>query len=143
MKKIIACFITGILLGVGFVEFGLFKDKSIENRLSDIMQSVYAPKTMQEFRAEKEKSADIMEKGVTDRLFVAYGNELTERDRERICQTFIYKGEKENQLDNKERYLVKAYLYENAKAKPIIRNFIFVVGNSGKIEDFTIEEENI
>lgn len=108
--------------------------------LKEIMQDVYAPQSMEQFREGKKESLEILEQSVADRLFVAYGTELTELDKQRVCETYVYKGRAENQMDGKEKYLVKAFLYANKNSEPIKKNFIFTVGDSGKIEDFSITD---
>lgn len=113
---------------------------NIENKLSDYMQAVYAPKTMEQFEEAKEDSKEIFEHSVTERFFVSYSDSLSETDLRRVCETYITHGKAENQSDGRERYLVTAYLYAVKGGTPIIKDFTFIVGDSGKIEDFTITD---
>ena len=114
------------------------KVNSMGNRLEQYMQDVYAPKTMQQFWEAKEDSKKYFEPSVTERFFVAYGSELTKEDLERECTTYIIHGKAENQSDKCERYLITAYIYNHKGAKPIIRDFEFILNNEGKVKDFII-----
>lgn len=116
--------------------------KSMEDRLEGYMQAVYAPKSMKEFRDAKADSLNYFEKSVSNRFFVAYSADLTEADLERICDTFTVHGYAENQSDGKERYLITAYLYNKKGALPTIKDFTFIIGDNGKVEDFTITDTN-
>ena len=140
-SKIKGAIIVGVLTCVTFGVIGsLSTGKNMEAQLKEVMQDVYAPKSMDQFREGKKESLKIFEQGVADRMFVAYGTDLTELDKQRVCETYVYHGRAENQMDGKEKYLVKAFLYANKNSEPIKKNFIFTVGDSGKIEDFSITD---
>lgn len=115
-------------------------NKNIDSKLTEYMQAVYAPKTMEQFEDAKEDSREIFENSVTERFFVAYSDSLSETDLRRVCETYIVHGKAENQSDGKERYLVTAYLYAVKGGTPIIKDFEFIVGENGKIEDFIITD---
>lgn len=141
INKIKTVILVIVIALCAFAFIGKLSSRPVmEKRLAEIMQDVYAPKTMEQFKEGKKKSLDILEAEVANVLFVAYSNELTEADKQRICKTYIYKGRAENQMDGRERYLVKAYLYASSDSNPIIKNFVFEVGNNGKIDRFTIED---
>ena len=131
-----------LVIGVAIIGVAtpMYREKGIERQLAQIMQDVYAPQSMEQFHNGKTDSLEIFEKGVADRMFVSYGTELTELDKQRVCETYVYHGRAENQMDGKERYLVKAFLYSTKDSEPIKKNFVFVVGDSGKIEDFSIAD---
>lgn len=114
--------------------------KEVEKTLTQYMQDVYAPKSMEQFKRAKEDSVKLFTKDVTARFFVSYADELTEADLRRVCETYISHGAAENQSDGKERYLVKAYLYNTKGATPIIKDFTFIMNENGKVEDFTITD---
>lgn len=104
------------------------------------MQAVYAPESMKQFREAKADSEKLFTSDVTNRFFVAYGDELSEADKLRSCDTVVIHGSAENQSDGKERYLVKAYLYETPKSNAVIKYFTFIMNEEGLVEDFTISD---
>lgn len=114
--------------------------KEVEKTLSQYMQDVYAPKSMEQFKKAKEDSLKFFTQDVTNRFFVSYADELTEADLKRVCETYITHGAAENQSDGKERYLITAYLYSIKGAEPIIKDFTFIMNENGKVEDFTITD---
>lgn len=142
MKRIILISLVASLMLI-CSSCGTNNTKDMENILEQYMQDVYAPKTMKQFKDAKEDSRKYFDDIVTERFFVAYSNELTAADKERICDTYTVHGSAENQSDGKERYLIKAYLYPKKGATPIIKNFTFIIGTNGKVEDFIIEDANI
>lgn len=113
--------------------------KQIESTLEEYMQAVYAPQSMDQFNKAKEDSSKLFTQYVTDRFFVAYGNELTEQDLKRVCETYITHGKAENQSDGRERFLITAYLYPYKGADAEKYNFTFIMNSDGLVDDFTIE----
>lgn len=128
--------ITSVLAGCS----SQMSTKDVEKTLTQYMQDVYAPKSMEQFKRAKEDSDKLFTKDVTARFFVSYADELSEADLQRVCETYISHGAAENQSDGKERYLIKAYLYNTKGAEPIIKDFTFIMNDSGKVEDFTITD---
>lgn len=112
-----------------------------KEKLSEYMQAVYAPKTMGQFYSAKEDSLSWFNDSVTNRLFVAYTDELSELDKLRSCETIITHGKADNQSDGKERFLVRAFLYESPKSDAVIKYFTFILNDDGNVEDFSIEDE--
>lgn len=106
--------------------------------LEEYMQAVYAPETMEQFRKAKDESGIIFTENVKARFFVAYGTELTEADRRRICETYISHGAAKNQSDHRERFRVEAYLYNTKGAEPVHKVFMFFCDEEGKICDYSI-----
>lgn len=139
MKKGIRMVVGMSLIGLLVSGCSVVGDKS--DSIKEYMTAVYAPESMKEFYAAKKDSERIFSSAVTNRFFVAYSNELSEIDKMRRCESVVIHGKKENQSDNRERYLVRAYLYETPKSDAVVKYFTFIVGDSGLIEDFTIDDD--
>jgi hypothetical protein len=117
------------------------KTVSMENKLVQYMQDVYAPRSMIQFKEAKEDSRNYFTDSVTERFFVSFRDNLTSADLERTCSVVsVIHGEKENQSDGKERYKLKAYLYNTRKSAPIIKEFTFLVNDEGFVDDFIISD---
>lgn len=129
-----------ILLSMLFIS-GCNSVGNREELLRDYMTAVYAPQSMKEFYDAKKDSERWFTGGVTNRFFVAFSNELSEIDKMRRCETTVVHGKKENQSDGKERYLVKAYLYESPKSNALVKYFTFILDDNGLVEDFTIDDD--
>ena len=146
-KRIITAGITGLIIIsiIGTMCAGLSgcsgnSTKAVEKKLAEYMQAVYAPQSIKQFKEAKEESTELFTQYASDRFFVSFGDDLTEKDLKRVCETYITHGEAENQSDGKERYMVTAYLYPYKGADADKFEFVFIMNNAGLIEDFTIEE---
>lgn len=148
MKRVVTAILAGLIILsiVGSMLVGLTgcslkpTPKAIEKTLEGYMQAVYAPQSINEFREAKEESTKLFTQYASDRFFVSYGNDLTENDLKRVCETYVAHGEAENQSDGRERYLITAYLYPYKGAEPDKYNFTFIMDSEGLVEDFVIEE---
>lgn len=146
-KRVITVGITGLIIIsiIGTMCAGLSgcsgnSTKTVEKKLAEYMQAVYAPQSIKQFKEAKEESTELFTQYASDRFFVSFGDDLTEKDLKRVCETYITHGEAENQSDGKERYMVTAYLYPYKGADADKFEFVFIMNNAGLIEDFTIEE---
>lgn len=119
---------------------GKMSVSEVEDTLEQYMQDVYAPKSMKQFKDAKEDSDKLFTEGAKNRFFVAYADDLSEEDKQRICETYIKHGEAKYQSDGIERYVITAYLYEMKGATPIVKEFTFYINNDGKVYDFSIED---
>lgn len=119
---------------------GKQSQKQVEETLQQYMQDVYAPESMKQFKEAKEDSKKLFTTNVIDRFFVSNTDELSESDKKRVCETYIYHGSAENQKDGRERYLVEAYLYSIKESEPIRKYFTFIMNQDGLVEDFTIAD---
>lgn len=147
LKRIVTAGLAGLIIVsiIGTMCIGLTgcsgnSTKDVEKKLDEYMQAVYAPQSIKQFKEAKEESTDLFTQYASDRFFVSFGDDLTEKDLKRVCETYITHGAAENQSDGKERYLVTAYLYPYKGAEADKFEFVFILNNAGLIEDFTIEE---
>lgn len=140
-KKALAFVLAAsLMLGLGGCTPDKLDTDDIADKLKQYTISVYAPRSMDEFKDAKAEAVElgIMTEAVAAQYFRAYADELSEADLARSCLAQATYGEPENQSDGVGKYMVSARLYDSPQASPIKITVLFQVNDDGVIDNYSL-----